>query len=330
MRIAVLTSRDWVNSNYRAFPIVTLRSRGHEVQLDWDADKRLPGGLTRFDVVHVYRLNTPEVRRALSQLRERGVGIVWDDDDFAGLPTLRGDAIRSQSFRADMTKVLKVAHVATTPSAVLAEHFREWGGQRVRVVENFLPGTYAPPVGAAPRNGADAITIGWIAAVEHVYDLEQLGITDTLKQLMAAHPQVRVESVGVNLRLAPERYEHLYRLQYADLAERVATWDIGIAPLADIVFNRAKSNVKLKEYAAAGVAWLASPIGPYEGFGEQQGGRLVADDGWYEALERLVAREKDRRKLVKRGRRWAATQTVAANLDAWEGAISEAAALARA
>jgi glycosyl transferase family 1 len=329
MRIAVLTSRDWVNSNYRAFPLVTLRTRGHEVQLDWDADKRLPAGLTRFDVVHAYRLNTPEVRRALSQLRERGVGIVWDDDDFAGLPTLRGDAIRSQSFRADMAKILKLAHVATTPSPVLAEHFREWGGQRVRVVENFLPGTYAPPA-APPRNGAGAITIGWIAAVEHVYDLEQLGITDTLKRLLAAHPQVRIESVGVNLRLPPERYEHLYRLQYADLAERVATWDIGIAPLANIAFNRAKSNVKLKEYAAAGVAWLASPIGPYEGFGEQQGGRLVADDGWYEALERLVLREKDRRKLVKRGRRWATTQTVAANLDAWEGAMSEAAEAARA
>jgi hypothetical protein len=327
MRIAVLTSRDWVNSNYRAFPLVALRARGHDVMLDWDADRRLPDGLARCDVVHAYRINTPAMRKALAQLRERGVGIVWDDDDFAGLPTLDGNAARAQSWRADATKILRLAHVATTPSAVLAGHFREWGAQRVRVVENFLPATYAPPFAA--RNGA-TITIGWIAAVEHVYDLEQLGITDTLKRLLAAHPQVRIESVGVNLRLAPDRYQHLYRLQYHDLAERVATWDIGIAPLADITFNRAKSNVKLKEYAAAGVAWLASPIGPYEGFGEKQGGRLVSDDGWYEALERLVVRERDRRKLVKRGRKWAATQTVQANLDVWEGALREAAQLARA
>jgi glycosyltransferase involved in cell wall biosynthesis len=329
MRIAVLTSRDWVNSNYRAFPLVALRSRGHEVHLDWDADKRLPDGLTRCDVVHAYRLNTPEVRRALTQLRERGVGIVWDDDDFAGLPTLRGNATRSQSFRADATKILRIAHVATTPSDVLAQHFREWGAGHVRVVENFLPTTYAPQA-AARREGAGTITVGWIAAVEHVYDLEQLGVSDTLKRLLAAHPQVRIESVGVNLRLPPERYHHLYRLQYAELAERVATWDVGIAPLADVTFNRAKSNVKLKEYAAAGVPWLASPIGPYEGFGERQGGRLVPDDGWYEALERLVVKEKDRRKLVKRGRKWAATQTVGANLDVWEGALRQAAELARA
>jgi glycosyltransferase involved in cell wall biosynthesis len=330
MRIAVLTSRDWVNSNYRAFPLVSLRMRGHEVRLEWDADKRLPDGLHRCDVVHAYRLNTPASRKLLAQVRERGVGIVWDDDDFAGLPTLRGDAVRSQSFRAEASRMLKIAHVATTPSEVLAGHFREWGAEHVRVVENYLPGTYAPPRAAASANGGETLTIGWIAAAEHVYDLEQLGITDTLKRLMAAHPQVRFESVGVNLRLPPERYRHLYRLQYADLAERVATWDIGIAPLADITFNRAKSNVKLKEYAAAGVPWLASPIGPYEGFGEKQGGRLVPDDGWYEALERLVVREKDRRKLVKRGLRWARTQTVQANLDAWEGAMSQAAELARA
>ena len=40
--------------------------------------------------------------------------------------------------------------------------------------------------------------------------------------------------------------------------------------------NRARSNIKLKEYAAAGACWLASPIGPYVGLGEKQGGRLVA------------------------------------------------------
>jgi hypothetical protein len=330
MRIAVLTSRDWVNSNYRAFPLVALRSRGHEVRLELDADKRAPDGLHRCDVVHAYRLNSLAIRKQLAQLRERGVGIVWDEDDFAGLPTFSGTATRAQSMRAETTRMLKVAHVATTPSTVLAGHFREWGAERVRVVENFLPATYAPQRAGISANGGETITIGWIAAVEHIYDLEQLGITDTLKRLLAAHPQVRIESVGVNLRLPLERYHHLYRLQYAELAERVVTWDIGIAPLADITFNRAKSNVKLKEYAAAGVAWLASPIGPYVGFGEKQGGRLVADDGWYQAIERLVVREKERRKLVKRGRKWAATQTVDANLDVWEGAVREAAELARA
>jgi glycosyltransferase involved in cell wall biosynthesis len=327
MRIAVLTSRDWVNSNYRAFPIVSLETRGHSVRLELDGDRLRADGLHRCDVVHAYRLNSPEIRKLLAQLRERGVGIVWDDDDYAGLPTVSGNATRAQSWRAEAMRMLKLAHVVTTPSDVLAGHYREWGAEHVRVVENYLPGTYAPaPASSSTREG---VRIGWIAAAEHVYDLEQLGITETLRRLLSAHPGVRMASVGVNLRLPLDRYDHLYRLQYYELAEQVATWDVGIAPLADIAFNRARSNVKLKEYAAAGVPWLASPIGPYAGFGEKQGGRLVPDDGWYEALERLVVKEKERRKLAKRGRKWAATQTVTANLDAWEGALREAAELAR-
>ena len=64
--------------------------------------------------------------------------------------------------------------------------------------------------------------------------------------------------------------------------------------------------MKLKEYAAAGVPWLASPIGPYAGLGEQQGGRLVADDRWYEELVRLIEKPRERRKLAKRGAKWVA------------------------
>jgi hypothetical protein len=324
VKIAVLTSRDWVNSNYRAFPLVALRMRGHEVRMEIDGDGLNPEGLHRFDVIYAYRLNSAPIRRLLSQLRERGAAIVWDDDDFVSPPSHDHTATRSQSSRTDVSRMLRLAHVVTAPSEALAEHFRAWGGADVRVLENFLPSSYAPP----PSPTRDHVTIGWTAAAEHLHDLEQLGLADTFRRLLDAHPTVRFVSVGINLRLPPERYAHHYRVQYYDLAEQVAEWDIGIAPIADVPFNRTRSNVKLKEYAAAGVAWLASPIGPYAGFGEKQGGRLVSDDGWYEALERLIVKERERRKLVKRGRRWAATQTVFANLDAYERVLRDAVALA--
>jgi hypothetical protein len=52
--------------------------------------------------------------------------------------------------------------------------------------------------------------------------------------------------------------------------------------------------VRVKEYAAAGVRWLASPIGPYAGLGEKQGGRLVPDGRWFEELDRLIRDERAR------------------------------------
>jgi len=41
------------------------------------------------------------------------------------------------------------------------------------------------------------------------------------------------------------------------------------------------------EYAASDLPWLALPVGPYAGLGEEQGGGLV-DDAWFDALERVV------------------------------------------
>ncbi|HMJ02338.1 MAG TPA: hypothetical protein VK506_05315, partial [Conexibacter sp.] len=117
-------------------------------------------------------------------------------------------------------------------------------------------------------------------------------------------------------------------VQYQQLARYVAAFDVGIAPIADIPFNRAKSNVKVKEYAAMGVPWLASPIGPYADLGEKQGGRLVPDDRWFEELEHLVSDARARKRLAKRGIKWANGQRLRRNLGVWEAALQRAIALA--
>jgi glycosyltransferase involved in cell wall biosynthesis len=106
----------------------------------------------------------------------------------------------------------------------------------------------------------------------------------------------------------------------------VGGFDIGIAPIADLPGNRARSDIKVKEYAASGVPWLASPVGPYVGLGEPEGGRLVPDDGWFEALDRLVSRRRERKRLGRRGERWAKGQTIDAGADRWESVFLDASA----
>lgn len=88
--------------------------------------------------------------------------------------------------------------------------------------------------------------------------------------------------------------------------------------------------MKLKEYGSAGLAWLASPVGPYVGMGEAEGGRLVPDDGWHTPLERLIVNSRERRKLAKRALRWARTQGIEAHADRWETALRDAVATAQA
>jgi hypothetical protein len=316
LRIAVVTSQRVVNSVYRALPLLQLRGRGWDVQLDAEGAAMVAGGLRGFDVVHVFRYHERTTRRALRALRDAGAAIVWDNDDDLSSP----NRLRSQQVHAQLVEVLGLAHVVTTTSPVLAEQYRAWGAAEAHVVENYLPDYYAAE--RSPRDGA--LTIGWTAAGEHAHDLKALAIRETLERLMTAHPHVRVVSAGLQLGLPPERYAYTEVVQYQDLARYVGGFDVGIAPIADVPFNRAKSNVKVKEYAAMGVPWLASPIGPYAALGERQGGRLVADDRWDEELDRLVTDERARRKLAKRGVKWADGQRLRRNVDRWEAAVRRA------
>jgi glycosyltransferase involved in cell wall biosynthesis len=320
MRVAIVTSQRVVNSVYRALPLLELRRDGDEVELDAEGAAMAAGRLRGFDVVHVFRYHDRETRRAIRALREAGTAVVWDNDDDLSSP----NRLRSQQTHAQLVEMLQLAHVVTTTSPVLAEQYRAWGADEVHVVENYLPDYYA----AERPARAGGIAIGWTAAGEHAHDLKALGIRTTLERLLAAHPQVRVASAGLKLGLPPERYVYTEVVQYQELAHYVGGFDVGIAPIADIPFNRAKSNVKVKEYAAMGVPWLASPIGPYAGLGERQGGRLVPDDRWYEELERLVTDERARRKLAKRGVKWADGQRLRRNLGRWEAAMRRAAELA--
>jgi glycosyltransferase involved in cell wall biosynthesis len=222
--------------------------------------------------------------------------------------------------------MMQSAHVVTTTNETLAGNYRAWGAECVHVIENYLPDYYRAAAPPAPHEG---LVIGWVAAAEHAHDYRQLELKETLRRVLDRHPHVRVVSIGIDLGLARERYQHRQLVQYQELADEVAQFDIGLAPIIDIPFNRARSNVKVKEYAAVGVPWLASPIGPYAGLGEKQGGRLVPDDGWEAALERLITSPRERAKLAKRGRKWAESQRTRANVKAWERAVQEAAARAR-
>ena len=82
--------------------------------------------------------------------------------------------------------------------------------------------------------------------------------------------------------------------------------DIGIMPLVDSPFQRAKCGAKLLQYMAAGLPVIASPVGINR--------RLVADGhngfhavtpaDWRLAIERLARREDLRRAFGRAGRDW--------------------------
>jgi glycosyltransferase involved in cell wall biosynthesis len=336
-----------------------LAARGHEVRALAAWGRAPPYADVRaVDVFHVQRYVDGGIEGLIRDAKRHGVAVSWDeDDDFGAVPKdakvyAKVGGLKWEKRLAAMKRIFRLVDVVTTPSPVLAERLRSYGARHVEVIDNHVPAMFLE----ARRREHAGITVGWVAGSEHHLDVERLPIVDVLKRLLADRPEVRVMSLGVRLPLDPARYEHipvvrlieteteqfskhrsplnvhgrargnvsLGRLLPGGIANYAARFDIGIAPLADIALNRSRSSIKLKEYAAGGTPWLASPVGPYLGMGEKQGGRLVADEDWYEELVRLVDSARLRRKLAKNATKWVLNETIERNVGAWEDTLEEA------
>lgn len=313
------------------YPLEQMMKRGHEIvwpELDTGEAKLAEFG--DCDVIYVFRRSEESLRRGLARLAERGVGIVWDtDDDLSAIPRRsptykQAGALRGQKRFMETLRMARMADVMMASTETIAAKYADAGGVgAIEVFENYLP-----PKLKRKRAKHDGLIIGWIAGIEHTEDAVELGLRDMLEGVLSRHPDVLVESVGVDLGLR-ERYVRCPSAHFNTLPDHLARYDIGIAPLVDIPFNAARSNIKVKEYAASEVPWLASPRGPYVGLGEREGGRLVADDAWGAALDDLIGDKRARKQLAKAGKSWAKSQTIDRRADQFEGFLQAAANRAR-
>lgn len=337
MQLGVIYVPGAANSYYRAlFPLRALQRRGHSVVWPQAADDVPMAKLLECDLVHWYR----RVDRLadLRRLSEHGVAVSFDnDDDFSaddsqlaadgtsmesGVDILRHN---TQIFRKTV-KAAQLADLTTTPSELLAERYRREGASNVLVIGNSVePRTF----GFGSRSKHEGVVIGWVASGEHYSDLKQIPVAGAIRKLLDAHPHVRLLTVGVRLPIDSERYQHVLHIPFLELVKAIGGIDIGIAPLADTPFNRSRSDIKLKEYASGGAAWLASPVGPYRAFGEREGGMLVGDDDWYQALDTLVTKARLRKRLSRRARAWVKAQTIDKHVEIWETAFEGAIRSAR-
>jgi glycosyltransferase involved in cell wall biosynthesis len=276
--------------------------------------------------VHMWRLFRAPARRLATALNEAGVGVVFDNDDDMtrvpkGSPAYREMSAARGQVGQELGAMMRLTDMVTTTCAELAGRLRRLGAGDVRVVENYVESGFV----REPRSAPDEVVIGWVAGMEHRGDLKDLRLRRALQLLVDAQPHVRLVSVGLDLGVRSDRYVHHPFVPFPELPDTIARFDVGLAPIADVSFNRVRSNIKVKEYAAAGVPWLASPIGPYTRLGEEQGGRLVADHRWLDELTAIVTDAGARADLAEHAAAWGRTQTVTYNAAEWEAVFAEAA-----
>jgi glycosyltransferase involved in cell wall biosynthesis len=324
-------------------PARALTERGH---VDAMSTRVMPDSLFMdADVIVGQRItedNPTELWRMLStgELGVRPKLIYEIDDDLLNVPESFGLLHAHHAApqrRLNIAANLARADVVTTTNAHLAERVQRYTDAEVHVIPNYVPERFVLPAMPERPEQGDGPTIGWAGSDSHREDFEQVIIP--LRKVLRAH-DVDVHIVGPDytprLRSATPREIHYSKVRHTGWIDGVPAYygaldfHVGIAPLVDNVFNRSKSDVKLKEYAARGIASVASRVGPYRhtatgsevphyGVGAPGGTHSVA--AWNDMLEYVVENPHAVADMAKLAHKWATAHTLEAHIGEWEKVI---------
>lgn len=227
----------------------------------------------------------------LLRARERGVLILSDVDDY-----LWQAPSWSRERLLGYTRALRQCHGISCSTQPLLEQMAVMvPGARL----HWLPNTAPRAMGTNPLTpDALPVGIGWTGAPwTRLADLEQLRplaawIAERPQQLRLVHVGHSDQHLSLAQALALDPTQvTTYPLQgHADYLQSFR-FEIGLAPLAPNAFNHYKSAIKLLEYSAAGIPWLAADAQPYRDLCQTWGlsDRLCRSSAeWIERLQPLL------------------------------------------
>ena len=346
-KIYVYPADTWGCGCYRLiWACQVLRAQGHDVtvippndrgrsfggELDSTDDNRLTA-VTQIppdaDVIVMQRVVLRQLAQAVPMLRAKGIAVVVDMDDdlttihpgniaFTALHPVRG---RNRYYSwTNAEQACRDATYVTVSTQPLLQVYAPHG--RGQVLLNRIPAKYTDIV----RH--DSEVIGWGGSVHsHPDDLQTLG--PAMARLLREGHRFRGIGAPDGIRQALGLEEEPDSFGAVDIREwpwALASLGVGIAPLAESQFNRAKSWLKPLEMSACGVPWVASPRPEYSAL-HQAGAGVMADRprDWYRQLKALASSPGRRAELSEAGRDVAAGHTIEGHawrwLEAWSRAL---------
>lgn len=288
-------------------------------------------GYIEYALVHAMPWNVATIRRTLStvdewdiiwmarprhyftlpilrEARRLGKPVLIDLDDWLlDVPSEHGDAdfFRTRPRRETIRTALRAADGITASTEVIAEYCKALG-----VDVHVLPNAVDCELFTKLPRGEEPLTIAFCGSPSHYEDVPL--IAPALNQVLRDHlNDVRVVSVGCPIPglqglAGYTHHEFVAATEYPRLLSDLRV-DIGLAPLQDTYFNRAKSDVKYLEYAATGAATIASSVAPYRTSIREDRGVLVNEntqDAWSAAIFALIAHRDLRQRVSANAYKW--------------------------
>lgn len=290
------------------YPAAAARAHGVDITVDHDlpADVIInKDGTTEIlslaldQDVNVIIFQRPLIRAfadAIEMAQSQGIACIVELDDDLSTVDRDNQAYWSvhpkASPHANYEHLLKAAHtadwvIASTPE--IARKFAPHG--RASVIRNVLPEW----VFDIEKEFSDDIRLGWSGSLAtHPHDLPVVG-----KQIATALRNTNVsfsvlgDATGVQEQLYLTDDIKFHNTPWVPLDDYHTALafhiDVGIVPLDNIPFNRAKSYLKGLEMAGVGIPFVASPTDEYVWLSEHGAGLIARKPrDWQKHVRRLV------------------------------------------
>lgn len=256
-----------------------------------------------YDVVVIQRDLFPFGPPVLERLLRRVSGhVVYDTDDATYLrpaftPNTLFQRLRRFDKVAEVVGTARWVSVATEPIAAWARQYNP----RVSVVPMALDVEAYARLAQRMERGP-GLVLGWAGTGGGLRYLEMLG--PALREVAGRYPlRVRVVTGAPRDVRLPGIPVEVVPWEPATALASMADVDVGLIPLADSEFERAKCPFKMLQYMAWGIPCVCSRVGePERALRDGESGLLAGSTGeWVAALVRLADSPEERRRIGRAG-----------------------------
>ena len=262
------------------------------------AEEPVPG----CDICIVQRTALPSVEhveRLIRQLGEQGAVLVTDvDDAFTLIGPDHPEQAQYRPLNVALDRAVAASAETWFSTPELAEVYADVAPRRA-IVPNALDPRIWRDFRHPPQPGWGR-PLRFLYMGTHTHAVDFALIRPALERLAAERPDAfEVTVIGVAPDLAPAPWlarvsppaDAIVYPRFVRWLRRQGPFDVGLAPLVETPFNRAKSDIKLLDYAALGLLPVVSDAPAYRHDARAADLIVVADgttESWFAALQRIV------------------------------------------
>ena len=313
MKVLLLAADNGGCAKYRVHEPARVTKDSVEVEVSNDlpvvATRNMSTGLvdvheihTDADLIVFQRPLDNSMPAAIIQARKQGIATAVEMDDDLDATHVKNTSYKyfhqseSTGIKWFKNAVRASDYIIASTPALLHKYAPEGNGM---VIRNCVPESIFDITPRYERSGAMDI-VGWSGTIAtHPTDLVvtkgAIGqvLAERMKQGRPVGMSVVGDPLGVDMHLRLPRGIEVQSPGWLGLDEYyeglASSMDVGIVPLEDSLFNRAKSYLKGMEMAALGIPFVASSVYEYQVFESYGVGRVASSPGeWRRNLGRLM------------------------------------------